>query len=88
MRFLKAAKHEGNIHIFFSDDMKECSIPLQGFKNNILFKDISSRKVYDIFITNLQQLYTLKIKHDNYKFVFSEEEIQRIFVRPRISVWL
>ena len=58
---LKSGKYEKDTYDFFSVDLEEYSISLKIFENIILFKDIPSRKVYELFITNLQQSYTLPI---------------------------
>ena len=85
---LKSGKYEGNIYDFYSVDIEEYSISLKIFENIILFKDVPSRKVYELFITDLQQSYTLRIKDDHNDFAFSKEEITNIFLRPRITTLL
>ena len=85
---LKSGKYEGNIYDFYSVDIEEYSISLKIFENIILLKDVPSRKVYELFITYLQQSYTLRIKDGHNDFAFSKKEITNIFLRPRITTLL
>ena len=58
------------------------------FENIILLKDVPSRKVYELLITDLQQSYTLQIKDGHSDFAFSKKEITNIFLRPRTTTLL
>ena len=73
---------------FYSVDIEEYSISLKIFENIILLKDVPSRMVYELFITNFQQSYTLRIKDGHNDFAFSKKEFKNIFLRPRITTLL
>ena len=85
---LKSGKYEGNLYNFYSVDIEEYSISLKIFENIILLKDVPSRKVYELLITDLQQSYTLRIKDGHSDFAFSKKEITNIFLRPRTTTLL
>ena len=69
--------------IFYAVDVDEYSTSLKINGNTTFLKNIESRKVYELFIENLQQSYTLQIKDGHNDFAFSKEEITNIFLRAR-----
>jgi len=85
---LKSGKYQGDTYDFYAVDVDEYSTPLKINGNTIFLKNIESRKVYELFIENLQQSYTLQIKDGHNDFAFSKEEIKNIFLRPRSATLL
>ena len=85
---LKSGKYKGNVYDFDYVDIQEYNISLKIFENITLLKNLPSRKLYDHFITNLQESYTLRIKDNDRDFVFSKKEITNIFLRPRSTTLL
>ena len=85
---LTSGKYKGNVYDFYSVDVQEYSISLKIFENTMLLKDLPSRKLYEVFVTKLQELYTLRIKDNLHDFTFSKKEITDIFLRPRSTTLL
>ena len=70
---VRSQKFEGNIYDFYSVDKEEYNISLKIFENVILLKDVSFRKVYELFVTNSQQLYILRMKDGQNDYLFSKK---------------
>ena len=80
--------NNGGSDNFYSVDVRDFDISIKLSVNTILFKDVSSRKVYDHFITDLQRSYTLTIRDGKNDFQFSAKETKDIFIKPRITTLL
>ena len=78
-------KFDGTTTNWCTVDTSEYNILLKIFGNIKMFKDVPSRKIYEYFLTNLQQLYSLVIRDGYDSFDFSKQDIKHIFLRPRTS---
>ena len=49
---------------------------------------VHSRIIYDVFVNDLQNHYTLKIKDGQNNFEYTKQKMKRIFVRPSSTALL
>ena len=64
----------------------DIELEILGQKTNL--RDVHSRKIYNFFVNNLQNSYSLQIKDGQSNFGYTEEEIKKIFIRPRSTTLL
>ena len=82
---LQSGKYDGTSDNWYSVDVNEYNILIKICGQIIGFRDVSSRKVYEHFVLDIQQLYSLQIRDGCTNFNFPKKTIREIFVRPRIT---
>ena len=70
-------------------DLINFNIVLNIFEQKINFQGIKSRKIYEHFVKELQDAYSLQIRDGHNNFDFTDKEMGELFVRPRSStlIW-
>ena len=81
-------KNEEVYEKFQQVDLIHFEIELKISGRKYSFRGIPSRKIYATLVSNLQNSYTLQIKDGPTKFQYAEEEMKKIFVRPRSTTIL
>ena len=64
-------------------DLINFDIELEILGQKMNLRDVHSKKIYNYFVNNLQNSYSLQIKDGQSNFGYTEEEIKNIFLRPR-----
>ena len=70
-------------------DLINFDIVISIFEQKHNFQGIKSRKIYEHFVKELQDTYSLQIRDGHSNFDFTEKEMGEIFCRPRSStlIW-
>ena len=62
----------------------DLTLNISGQKVNLQF--LTSRKIYEVMVENLQLSYVLHIKNDhNYGYDYTDKEMKDLFLKPRSS---
>ena len=81
-------KNEEASNKFQHVDLENFELELKFIGQKVNLRGVCSRIIYDAFITDLQNQYTLQIKDNQNNFEFTEQEIKKIFIRPRSTTLL
>ena len=80
--------HESARDKFQYVDIATFDIELKVFGQKLKYRDIQSRKFYEVFVMNLQKSYSIQIKDDQNFLNYSDKEMSEIFIRLRSSTIL
>ena len=69
-------------------DMESFDLELKVLGKKIKLKDIHSRNLYEFFVKDLQNSYSMQIKDGQNNLDYNEKEIKEIFIRPRHTTLL
>ena len=81
-------KNEEALNKFQNVDLENYDIELKFIGQKVNLRGVHSRIIYDVFVNDLQNHYSLKIKDGQNNFEFTQQEIKKIFVRPRSTTLL
>ena len=81
-------KNEEASNNFQHVDLVNFDIELKFLGQKVNLRGVHSRMIYDAFIKDLQNEYTLQIKDSHNNLEYAEQEIKKIFIRPRSTTLL
>ena len=65
---------------FHEVDIANFDIGLNISEQNVMFRDIKSRKVYDYLVKELRKLFVLQISDNQTVFQFTEKQITETYI--------